>query len=81
MNTFTFVCENAGVPKLKKVPVQRLSRLKNPRLVFVRDGVELHAQIAYRSGDWKLASDGGLFDVFPLSCLPGLMKLSKAMEA
>jgi hypothetical protein len=81
MNTLTFVCENAGVPKLKKMPLSRLSRLKNPRIVFVDGGVKLQAEISYRSGDWTLASDGGAVDVFPHLSVGLLLTISQAMRA
>lgn len=76
---FTFICENAGVPKLKRIPRARLSRFKNPRIVNVGDGVKLEAELTYRQGDWTLCSVGGMYQVFPESALPRLLELSRLM--
>jgi hypothetical protein len=79
-STWTFVCENSGWPKLKRLPSARLASLKNPRIKFVEGGIKLEVQFSYRQGDWTLASQGGTFETFPLSCLPALLELARQMR-
>lgn len=75
----TFVCENAGLPKLKKVPLTALSRLKNARIILRNDGIQLHAQFKYRGGDWRLA-EGGILDVYPHSCMRHFSRLLSRIQ-
>jgi len=77
--SLTFICENAGTLKLKEVPPNKLSRLKNPRLVFSATGIQLHVQFKYRSGDWTLTA-GGMFEIWPYSTGRTLLNILRAIQ-